>query len=211
MIIFQRIKVFLIFWACLLFYFLIPFFIKPTKVPSWLSFPDQFIPFLWWMIIPYYSYFVLLAIFPFFFRRIEELILARNVLIKATLLCFIFYFLFPISSEPILMSANEENPLSFMHSAVTYPFLQQNAFPSLHVAISSLMAFILYYERFHWKSLVGFFALLIFFATFFIKQHYLWDSLTGLLVAFVFYLHYKNLRKNSSENSKFHQKITEKN
>lgn len=192
---FERCKVFSIFWICLLFYFVIPYLIDPIPCPPWVSYFDQHIPFLWWMVIPYYSYYLLLVFFPFGFKGMEELKLARNTLLQLTFFSFFIFMIFPISSTPVLMSVDRDNPLAFMHEAVTFSFLHQNAFPSLHVAISSLMAFIFFYEKSYWKNAFGVFSVGIFLATFFIKQHYFWDSISGLFVSYLFYRRYKHQRE----------------
>ena len=53
----DRIRIVLPFWILSAFYFLIPFLIDPINAPSTFIYTANQIPFVWWMIVPYYLYY----------------------------------------------------------------------------------------------------------------------------------------------------------
>ncbi len=79
------------------------------------------------------------------------------------------------------------NPLSILYSTVTFSWLQQNAFSSVHVIINCFIGFILAGEIPGLKYLFFIGAGLVFFATFLTKQHFIADSIAGLLLAIIGY------------------------
>ena len=186
----KRIRVFSLFWATIPFYFLIPFLRSSINCPQWVLYIDQFIPFIGWMVIPYYSYYILIIIPPFIIKDKERLSSLTYTLIKATIFCYIFYILWPISSSDILKQVDVENSFFFLHSSITFDFLNQNAFPSMHVFVSTIIALVLVKELPKFRILFYLSAAGIFFATFLIKQHYVLDSISGLIIAVVAYFLY---------------------
>ena len=54
----DRIRLVLPFWILSAFYFLIPFIRNPIEAPHIFICIDKQIPFVWWMIIPYYMYYI---------------------------------------------------------------------------------------------------------------------------------------------------------
>ena len=179
---FNRIRIYSVFWAVVAFYFVIPLIRPSIECPSWIYYFDQFIPFVGWMVIPYYSYYIMFIIPPFIIKDIKKLKLLTNMLIKASLFCYLIYLVWPISSSFILMQVRE-NAFSFLHSSVTFDFLHQNALPSMHVAISVLIGYVIADEYPEKRSIFYLWVLVIFSATFLIKQHYILDSIFGFLVA----------------------------
>jgi len=76
---------------------------------------------------------------------------------------------------------------------VTLDYLHQNAFPSMHVTISIIIGLALIEEKIQFQKSMYLLILLIFFATFLTKQHYLIDSLFGGLIGYFSFLYYKKL------------------
>ena len=58
----DRIRLVLPFWILSAFYFLIPFIRAPIDAPQIFINMDNQIPFVWWMIVPYYLYYAGLLI-----------------------------------------------------------------------------------------------------------------------------------------------------
>ena len=187
----ERLKIFSIFWILAIIYFLIPLFIDPITAPYWIYSLDNSIPFVWWMIVPYYFHYIFIIIPPFIIKDNLKLHYLTSTLIKVTMICYLFYIFWPISSGIVLDSVSKNNPLTFFHSSITFDFLYQNAFPSMHVVISSVVGAVLADEYPKVKWIIYCIVLGIFCATFFIKQHYMLDSIAGLIIAIPGYLFYR--------------------
>ena len=180
------------FLVCFTAYFIIAFFIESIPCPQWITQIDRKIPFVWWMIIPYYYYYIIL-IFPLLLiDDLSKLNSLTKALIETSFLCYIIYIIWPISSSEVLNTITS-NPLNILHNFITFDFLHQNAFPSMHVSVTTTIALSIILERKKLKYLMTLSIILIFFATFLIKQHYLIDSISGLLIGFIGFYRYKNL------------------
>ena len=185
----DRIRLVLPFWILSAFYFLIPFIRDPINAPKIFIYIDNQIPFVWWMIVPYYLYYAGLLI--------PLLINNKRILIKFIQTCLILlsisysvFIIWPISCEPVMMSVTK-NPLSFLYGAVELEWLKQNGLPSVHVTISMFTALVIadYKPQYRLFFLVcGF---LVFLSTFLAKQHFVVDSLSGLFLSGFGYLHWK--------------------
>ena len=187
----NRIRIYSTFWIVVVFYFIIPFIRPSIECPGWIYYIDKFIPFVGWMIVPYYSYYIMFIIPPFIIKDYKRLKLLTNLLIKASLFCYLIYLIWPISSDVILKQV-KESPFSFLHSSVTFDFLYQNAFPSMHVAVSTIIGFVIACEYPKKRIISYLWILIIFLATFLIKQHYILDSIFGFVVALpACYVYYK--------------------
>ena len=187
----DRIRLVLPFWILSAFYFLIPFIRDPIDAPKIFIYIDNQIPFIWWMIVPYYLYYAGLLM-PLIIKNKSIL---SNFIQTCLILLSISYGIFiiwPISCEPVMMSVTN-NPLSFLYGAVEIEWLKQNGFPSVHVTISmfTAMAIAEYKPRYRLFFLVcGF---LVFLSTFLTKQHFVADSLSGLILSFIGYSYWKCL------------------
>ena len=188
----KRILIFTLFWFSFIGYFIIPLFIDSIPCPNWIIKIDSYIPFIWWMIIPYYSYYILIIIPPFIIKKEEKIKILTKILIQTSIFCFIIYSIWPITSSNILASV-KDNPLSFLHNFITFDYLHQNAFPSMHVAVSMNIGLAISLDKRIYKNLMSFIIFLIFLATFLIKQHYLIDSMSGLIIGYLGFLRYKYL------------------
>jgi len=178
----NRIGIYSAFWIVTFFYFIIPFIRTSVDCPAWIYYFDEFIPFVSWMIIPYYSYYIMFIIPPFAIKNNKRLRLLTSLLIKVSMFCYFIFLVWPISSDIILKQVGEGS-LSFLHSFITFDFLYQNAFPSMHVAVSVLIGHVLSDEYPEKRSIFYLWTFGIFLGTFLTKQHYLLDSVCGLLVA----------------------------
>ena len=187
----NRLKTFSIFWILVGVYFLIPLFVEPIPPPVWVYSLDNSIPFVWWMIIPYYFHYIFIVIPPFVIKNNLKLYYLTSTLIKATIICYLFYIFWPISAKLVLDTVSNNNPLAFFHSSITFDFLYQNAFPSMHVVVSMIVVAVLADEYPSIKWIMYLIAISIFFATFLIKQHYLLDSIGGLVIAILGYIFYR--------------------
>ena len=187
-----NIKIFSSFWILLSCYLLIPIFIQSIEPPKWFYSIDKNIQFQWWMIIPYYSYYLIVIAPPLIWKdewKIRNITSTLNII---TIVCYLFFAIWPIDAIHVLDEVPTKHyPLKLMHDMITYDYLYQNAFASMHVAVSCFLCLAYYndFKSYKWMSLIIGFS--IFFATFLIKQHYLFDSLAGLFIAFSGYYYYK--------------------
>ena len=188
----KRIIIFSLFWFSFIGYFIIPLLTKSIACPDWIIKIDSHIPFIWWMIIPYYSYYILIIIPPFIIKNEQKIKFLTIVLVQASMLCFIIYLIWPISSSYVLSSV-QNNPLSYFHELITFKYLHQNAFPSMHVSVSTIIALAIWQYKSKYKNIMLFIMISIFSATFLIKQHYLVDSIAGLILGYLGFIKYKKL------------------
>ena len=185
----DRIRLVLPFWILSAFYFFIPFIRDPINAPKIFIYIDNQIPFVWWMILPYYLYYVGLLI-PLIInnkRILSKFIQTCLILLSISYSVFIIW---PISCEPVMMSVTN-NPLSFLYGAVELEWLKQNGLPSVHVTISMFTALVIadYKPQYRLFFLVcGF---LVFLSTFLTKQHFVIDSLAGLFLSGFGYIYWK--------------------
>mgnify|MGYP001159417985 FL=1 len=177
----DRIRLILPFWIASSFYFLIPFLQDPINAPQIFINIDNLIPFVWWMIVPYYLYYIGL----FMPLIIDDKKLLNNFIQVSLILLSISYTIFliwPISCEPVLQSV-ADNPLSFLFGAVEIEWLKQNGLPSVHVTISVFTALVLGQYKPKFRKIFFVCGMLVFLSTFLAKQHFIADSLSGLLLS----------------------------
>jgi len=99
-------------------------------------------------------------------------------------IAFLFYFFIP--SEIIRPTVNGNNFFEQMYLLQTKLDAPYNLLPSLHVAFSLLVAFILYHEnKKYWWAILW--ATLISISALFVKQHYLLDIFTGIFLGYIVY------------------------
>ena len=188
----NRITNYSLFLSFFAVYFLIAAIVDPIPCPKWISSIDNKIPFIWWMIIPYYSYYILLIIPPFMIKDEHRIKLLTRTLIETAIVCYIVYIIWPISSNNVLEQVTP-NPLSLLHDFITFEFLYQNALPSMHVSVTTTIGLSIAKYQTKYKNLMLIVILGIFLATFLIKQHYLVDSITGLILGYIAFIRYKYL------------------
>ena len=185
----DRIRLVLPFWILSAFYFLIPFIRDPIDAPYIFINIDKQIPFVWWMIVPYYFYYIGLLL-PVIINN--KMILSKFVQTCLILLSISYsiFIIWPISCAQVMMSV-KNNPLNFLYGAVEIEWLKQNGLPSVHVTISMFTALVLSHYKPQYKSFFLICGFLVFFSTFLAKQHFVIDSLSGLFLSGLGYLFWK--------------------
>ena len=166
-------------------YLLLNLFSQTRELFTISLFVDEMFPFIPEFTIIYLSAYIL-AISPYFlFPDVQEF---RRVIFSYFISFTICYAVFLILPIEVVRPESPTVLLSFLH-VVDLPY---NAFPSIHVMISFLPAFLAYRKK---KWLGGMFliwAIVISLSTMFLKQHYFLDVVGGLLVAVIGYLIFIN-------------------
>ena len=186
----RRVKLVLPFWLLSACYFLIPFIRNPIQPPALFIDIDNAIPFIWWMILPYYFYYIALLL-PLLITEQSKLQVYTSIAMKLLLISYTVFIIWPITCKAVLDSV-KPNPFMPLYDFVKLSWLQQNALPSVHVAISGFTGLVLADEKpdLKWFFWIG--AVLVFFATFLAKQHFIADAITGLFLGFAGYQMWKN-------------------
>ena len=193
MVLIDRIRVILPFWVVSSFYFLIPFIRNPIDAPQVFIDFDNLIPFIWWMIAPYYFYYIFL-IMPLIIKDKIFLNHFVNVSLMLLSISYVIFIFWPISCAPV-MSSVTQNPLSFLYSTVEIEWLKQNGFPSVHVTISSFTALVLGAYKPRYRIIFLICAFLVSLSTFLAKQHFIADALSGLLLSYLGFLYWNHSLK----------------
>ena len=186
----SRTKIFSSFWLVLACYFIIPVFVDSISPPKWFYYIDYRIPFLPWMIIPYYIYYVIILLPPLIWHSDWEIRNITSTLNMMSIFCYTIFILWPISTNHIMDNLIIDS-FGILHNFITYDYLFQNAFPSMHVCVSTFLCLVYNYDFDEYNILSIIIGLLIFSATFLIKQHYLFDSVFGLLIGLSGFYYYK--------------------
>tara|TARA_Y100000768_G_scaffold90024_1_gene64783 strand:- start:111 stop:689 length:579 start_codon:yes stop_codon:yes gene_type:complete len=189
MVLIDRIRLVLPFWILSAFYFLIPFIRGPIDAPYIFINIDKQIPFVWWMIVPYYLYYFGLLL-PLIINN--KMFLSKFVQTCLILLSISYsvFIIWPISCEQVMMSVTN-NPLSFLYGAVEIEWLKQNGLPSVHVTISMFTALVMAQYKPQYKLFFLICGFLVFLSTFLAKQHFVIDSLAGLFLSGLGYIRWK--------------------
>lgn len=154
---------------------------------------DTIIPFNKFFIVPYIFWYLYVAFFLFYFavkdsRRYYSLLAAVNT---GMIICYIIYYFFPtIIIRPI---AQDKDIFSILINGIYAHDKPYNCFPSIHVFDSVLFAVYInrYKEtRLTTKLISTIVALLITLSTLFIKQHYFYDAIGGIALAYAIYAVY---------------------
>ena len=168
---------------------------------------DRSLPVINWLIIPYVALYLFypatLALAPRDDRGRMELALGVQGLLMATMFCVLFFLLLPaeIDLRDQLDTHWETNPPNWLEEAL-FTFIHVsdnpwNAWPSLHIVHSTLLARLIthWVQRDHHESRFAKPFLVLLWVEWALlcvsilatKQHYLFDLVTGLVVAFVFW------------------------
>ncbi len=178
------------FWVLIGGYFMILEWVSPIPAPYWLYRFDQNIPFLWWMVIPYYFHYIGLVMPPFIIFDQEKLTWLVKINIFMTLLCYFFFVFWPISADRVWVTVTP-NILDPLYRLIIHDGWAQNSFPSMHVAVSGFLSLIFMQEFQKYKWIIFGVGCSIFCSTFLIKQHYVLDSIAGLFIGILGYLYFK--------------------
>jgi membrane-associated phospholipid phosphatase len=171
-----------------LFYFLAQSFpIQPINILE-LSFIDKSIPLIPWTIWPYVGLYPFLLIMAFSFKTSHHLNMAAFSFLVMNIIAFFIFMLFPIAypRELYLIFAPSnlhEHTLNFLRN-LDSPL---NCLPSLHVANCFILSFWKNRENPKLTKLTLTCTLIISASTLTTKQHYIYDVITGFLLAWVVY------------------------
>ena len=167
--------------AVLLFvvYLLINYFNQGKEVFTHSISLDNNIPLASWFVYFYLLMFVLIFI-PFNKKNAKRI--ALNYII-AVLIAFLFFIIFPTATYRPLIQENNINDLivNLVYSADG----NYNAFPSLHAALLTLSFYFLlkYKNKIAYKLLIIYVLSMV--SPLFIRQHYILDILSGILLALI--------------------------
>ncbi len=98
----QRAGLILPFWLLSACYFLIPFVRGPMQPPSLLIDIDNAIPFIWWMILPYYFYYIALLL-PLMITEQSKLQVYTSIAMKLLLISYTVFIIWPITCKAVLV------------------------------------------------------------------------------------------------------------
>lgn len=150
---------------------------------------DTSLPFVPWMVIPYYSYYLYFPLAAWVgaapgFRRHGLLFFQR--LIVAAWIAFAMFLIFPVEIELRAQAYGAEGLFGLLMTALHEADTPYNAWPSIHVLLSILVVFFIQFveqANGRWTTLKGVFAWtacgLLIASTALIKQHYLFDGVVG--------------------------------
>lgn len=146
---------------------------------------EKALPFIDWTIWIYISFFIYIILVFILLKQKENmnrLFYAQMLLLFVSM---IIYYLFPIGYPRPTVELNgiASSIVNFYYSIDT----PNNAWPSLHVGLTFLAGFGFLKEKKHLFPIFMIWAVLISISTLTIKQHYLWDVITGFVLAVFFY------------------------
>ena len=98
----RRVKLVAPFWLLSACYFLIPFIRDPIQPPALLINIDNAIPFIWWMIIPYYFYYIALLL-PLMITEQSKLQVYTSIAMKLLLISYTVFIIWPITCKAVLV------------------------------------------------------------------------------------------------------------
>ena len=137
-------------------------------------------------------YYAIIILPPLMWKDEWKMRNITSILNIITLTCYLTFILWPIDASYILNQAyfQDSTIIASFHQFITYNYLHQNAFPSMHVAVSTFLCLCYYYDFDLFGFAALFIAFLIFLATFLIKQHYFIDSIAGLFLGLFGFYYY---------------------
>ena len=155
---------------------------------------DWDLPFVPWMVIPYYSFYLY---FPWAAwmgssdRHRQNGLVFHQRLIASAWVAFIIFLLFPVEIELRSQAYGPEGLFGLMMSALPEADTPYNAWPSIHVLLSILVVFFIRYveiENGTWTApkavVIWVSCALLVASTALIKQHYVFDGISGIALAF---------------------------
>lgn len=163
------------------------------------SFIDDAIPFNAWFILPYYAWYLLIFIVPYYayLKDKSKFIKYAICYIVITVISNIVFLAYP--SMVIRPEFETTGILTFLTNFIYWidnPAI--NCLPSLHCAISMLFVLVICTMKkanIKFKIFVFIMSVLIMFSTLFTKQHVFIDLVTGDVLALVVYVIFMNNKK----------------
>lgn len=166
---------------------------------SVVTFVDNIIPFNKYFILPYISWYVFIAIFSAILCVLDKekyfkLLITINI---GMITCYVIYFFYPTYvPRPVITGRDFLSNLVLNLYAADNPY---NAFPSIHVLNSALIAFYIFKsENVNKiaKTICIIMSSSIILSTMFIKQHYFADVVSSMIFASILYFSFKNIKFN---------------
>lgn len=159
------------------------------------TFADDYIPFCEVFVIPYFLWFayVSVTVLYFFFKDRQEYYKTCVFLFTGMTVFLIISTLFPNGHNLRLASMPRDNVFTHMVSALWQTDTPTNLWPSIHV-YNSLGAHFAITKSVHLENKKGIrtgsllLCVSIILSTMFIKQHSVFDVITGIIMALVMYL-----------------------
>lgn len=156
---------------------------------------DWNLPFLPWMVIPYYSYYLYFPLAAWVGAapgiRHHGLLFFQRMIVAAWV-AFAIFLIFPVEIELRTQAYGAEGVFGLLMDGLHEADAPYNAWPSIHVLLSILVVFFIrFIERQNqtWtapKAVVAWTACALLIAsTALIKQHYLFDGISGTALALV--------------------------
>ena len=155
---------------------------------------DWDLPFVPWMVIPYYSFYLY---FPWAAwmgasdRHRQNGLVFHQRLIASAWVAFIIFLLFPVEIELRSQAYGAEGLFGLMMSALHEADAPYNAWPSIHVLLSILVVLFIRFvetENGTWNApkavVIWVSCALLVASTALIKQHYVFDGISGIALAF---------------------------
>lgn len=169
-----------------LFALYLPINIQQDRVYSFKTFIDDYIPLVTPFVVIYISYGLFLVYTFFYFHKKPETRILSTVLLSIIICCLVAYFIYLFFQNSIVRpEIVATNVFDETYKLINYFVAPYNAFPSLHVAISTVCAIGFWKVRSSQFKAMLFWAILIIFSTVLTKQHYFLDVLGGLVLAFL--------------------------
>ena len=154
---------------------------------------DTELPFVAWMVIPYYSFYLY---FPWAAwvgaqdRYREQGLLFFQRLIVSAWIAFACFLIFPVEIDLRSQALDAEGVFGWMMSALHDADAPYNAWPSIHVLLSILVVFFVRFVSMNngtWTTpiavVVWTSCALLVASTALIKQHYVFDGISGTALA----------------------------
>ena len=163
------------------------------------SYIDDAIPFNAWFILPYYAWYLLIFIVPYYTYLKDKNKFFKYIIcyVVITIIANIVFMIYP--SLVIRPDFKTNGLLTFMTNFIYWidnPAI--NCLPSLHCAISMLFILVICTMKnanFKFKIFIFIMSILIMFSTLFTKQHVFIDLVTGDILALIVYLIFMNNKK----------------
>ncbi len=156
---------------------------------------DWDLPFVPWMVIPYYSFYLYFPLAAWLgasngFRR-QGLVFFQRLIVAAWI-AFAMFLIFPVEIELRSQATGAEGLFGLLMAGLHEADAPYNAWPSVHVLLGILVVFFVrFVERKNetWTPLKGVSSwtacALLVASTVLIKQHYVFDAISGTALAFV--------------------------
>lgn len=189
-------KIFLL--AVVLFLNIVVYKIAQIAVPGGISLVtpiDNMIPFVSYFVVPYYLYAVFLLLpFAVFWKDYKNYMVMALSLVAVLAISNVIFFAFQtevprpdiqstdVFSKAVLAIYSTDNPV--------------NAFPSLHVAVPTIVTLFIFLRSRKFGLCLTPITILIILSTLFIRQHVIADVVGGLVLAFAVF-RYRHIFKEN--------------